>query len=135
VHRLHHHSHELVIQCVEVRLIPELGGEGFEGLSSVVLPAIETPVYKGLQATSQRSEQGGDGQGGGDDRKLRLLTCEGAEKPLEYHDAARIHRHQHHGEGTVDKRTIDQEVYLVETIAQDGNACGNGYAGEASDTD
>ena len=32
LHRLPHHAHQIVVQRFQVRLVPELGGEGFEGL-------------------------------------------------------------------------------------------------------
>src|SRR3712207_8639390 len=41
LHRLSYHPHKLGVQRVQVRLIPELGGEGLEGLGSVVLTRSE----------------------------------------------------------------------------------------------
>ena len=34
LHRLPHHPHQIAAQGVEVGLVPELGGEGLQGLSS-----------------------------------------------------------------------------------------------------
>jgi integrase len=41
LHGLLYHPHQIVAQGVQVRLVPELGREGFEGLCCVVLPTIE----------------------------------------------------------------------------------------------
>ena len=45
LHRLPDHPYQVVAQRVEVGLVSKLGGEGFESLSSVVLAAVEAPVY------------------------------------------------------------------------------------------
>jgi hypothetical protein len=39
LHGLSYHAYQFVIQCLEVRLVPEPGREGFKGLSRVVLLA------------------------------------------------------------------------------------------------
>ena len=41
LHRLPHHPDQVVVQRGQVCLVAQLGGEGFEGLSRVVLAAIE----------------------------------------------------------------------------------------------
>src|SRR3712207_8933922 len=56
LHRLPHHRHQVVAQGVEVRLVPELGREGFHGLGCIVLAAVETPVYEGLRSEEHTSE-------------------------------------------------------------------------------
>ena len=56
-HRLSHHANQIVVQCFEVRLVPQLGREGFQGPSSIVLAAVEALVYERLDATTQRGEQ------------------------------------------------------------------------------
>jgi hypothetical protein len=68
LHGLPYYTHQFSVQCLQVRLIPELGREGFEGLSSVVLPAVEASVDEGLDTVSEGSEQrryqeGGDYDG------------------------------------------------------------------------
>src|SRR5215212_12200943 len=58
LHRLPHNPDQILAQGVEVSPIPELGREGFQGLSSIVLPTVEVPIYKALDATPQRSKEG-----------------------------------------------------------------------------
>jgi hypothetical protein len=79
LHGLHHHTHQVVVEGFQVRLVPELGREGFQGLSRVVPAAVEAPIYEGLDAFSQRREQGRYDQGGRDDGQLRLVPGDGAE--------------------------------------------------------
>ena len=67
LHRLPYHSHQILLQRLEVRLVPELDGEGFQGLLCVVLPPVEAAVDEGLDATSQRVEQGSYRKGRDDD--------------------------------------------------------------------
>ena len=50
LHRFPDHPYEVIAQGIEVRLVSELGREGFQGLSSVVLLAVEAAVYERLYA-------------------------------------------------------------------------------------
>src|SRR5215211_2077671 len=52
LHRLPHHTHQVIIEGVQVRLVTQCGGEGFQGLPRVILPAVEAAVYKPLYAAS-----------------------------------------------------------------------------------
>jgi hypothetical protein len=67
LHRLPYHPHQVVAQGVQVCFVAQLGREGFQGLSCIVLAAVEAPVYEGLDATPQGGEQRGNDQGGDDD--------------------------------------------------------------------
>ena len=67
LHRLVYHSYEVVAQCIQIRLVSELGRQGFESLSGVVLLAVEAPVYEGLYATPQGIEESSNHEGGDDD--------------------------------------------------------------------
>ena len=69
LHRLPDHLQQIVAQSIEVRLFSELGGEALEGLSGIILLAVEAPVYERLYAPSQRVEQGGDHESRGHDRE------------------------------------------------------------------
>jgi hypothetical protein len=53
LHRLPYHTSKIVVQRLQVCLVAKPGGEGFQGLSCVVLPAVETAVDKRLNAASQ----------------------------------------------------------------------------------
>src|SRR5687768_11001039 len=48
LHRLPHHSHQIVAQSIEVRLVSKLGGEALESLSRVILSSVEAPIYERL---------------------------------------------------------------------------------------
>jgi hypothetical protein len=56
LHRLPHDSYKVAAQGVEVRLVTQLGGEGFQGLSSVILAAVEAPFYERLITAAFYSE-------------------------------------------------------------------------------
>jgi hypothetical protein len=56
LHRLPDHPHQFGVQRLKIGLLSQLGGEGFEGLSSIVLAAVEAPIYERLDAASQRIE-------------------------------------------------------------------------------
>jgi hypothetical protein len=44
LHGVPNQPYQIVAQGVEVRLVPEFGRVGFEGLSRIVLAAVEAPV-------------------------------------------------------------------------------------------
>jgi hypothetical protein len=46
LYRLPNHTHQVVAQGVQIRLVSELGREGLQGLGCVVLAAVEAPVYE-----------------------------------------------------------------------------------------
>src|SRR3712207_5092266 len=77
LHSLLNHSHDIVAQCIQVRLVSQFGRESFERLRGIVLPSVEAAVYKRLDAPPQRHEQRGYHEGGGDDDELRLLLLAG----------------------------------------------------------
>src|ERR671914_170080 len=66
LHSLPHHPYQVLAQGVEVRLLPELGGEPLKSLSCVILVAVEAAVYERLDAAPERAEQRGYCEGGGD---------------------------------------------------------------------
>jgi len=71
LHRLRYHPYEIVIERLQIRRVPELDGESFEGLPGVVFAPVEAPVYERLDASPQRIEQRSDDEGRGDDDGLR----------------------------------------------------------------
>src|SRR5215212_4376347 len=71
LHRLPHHSDEVVAEGSQVRFVAQFGREGFKGLSRIVLVAVEAAVYERLYALSQRVEESCDHEGGGYDGYLR----------------------------------------------------------------
>ena len=49
LHRLPHHTHQVIAQGVQVCLVSQFGGEGFKSLSSVVLATVEAASAASLQ--------------------------------------------------------------------------------------
>ena len=70
LHRLSNHAHQIVAKSVQIGLVPEFGRQSFEGLGSIVLAAVEATIYKRLDATTQRVEQGRDYEGRAYDAQL-----------------------------------------------------------------
>src|SRR5215212_2043645 len=101
LHGLPDHTFQIIAQGVQVGLLPELGRESLKGLSRVVLPAVEAPVYEALDAMSQGVEQSGYCQRRSHDPKLGCLTCERPEEFLKEHHATQVHRYQHRCERAV----------------------------------
>src|SRR5215204_6563739 len=116
LHRLSHHSYQVLAQGVHVRFVSQLGREGFQGLSGVVLPAVEAPVYKPLYAASQRREQCRYQEGGCHHCECGLLTREQDEEPLRHDDTAEVERHQCGGQRAVDEGAVYDDVYVVEAV-------------------
>src|SRR5829696_7077884 len=94
LHGLPYYTHQVVIEGFQVRLVPELGGEGFQGLSSVILPAVEASIYEGLDAPPEGGEQRRYQESGCNDREGELLTCERDEDPLQQNDAYEVEHDQ-----------------------------------------
>src|ERR671913_1532566 len=111
LHRLPYHTHQVVIEGFQVRLVLQLGGEGFEGLSGVVLTPVEAPVYKPLDAASQRREQCCYQEGGCHHCEGGLLAGEEDEHPLQHHDTAEVECYQHSGERTIGEGAVYEKVY------------------------
>src|SRR5215210_2156779 len=56
--------------------------------------------------------------------RVGLLAGEQDEDPLHQDDSAEVERHQRCGERSVDEGAVDDEVYLVEAVLEDGYAYG-----------
>src|SRR5919112_2886707 len=119
LHRLPYYTHQVVIEGFQVRLVLQLGGEGFQGLSSVILPTVEATVYKPLYAASQRREQCCYQEGGCHDCKGRLLPGERDEDPLQHYDAPEVECYQRGGERAVYQSAVYEDVYVVEAGLED----------------
>ncbi len=77
LHRFPYHPNQIVAQGVKIGLVPQLGREGFEGLSRVVLPTVEAPVDEVLGAAPQRVEQGCYHKGRSHNGELRKVPLAG----------------------------------------------------------
>jgi hypothetical protein len=59
--RLAYHAYQIFVQVLQIPLVPQLGGEGFQSLSGIVLLSVEAAVDERLDATTQRDKQGSYG--------------------------------------------------------------------------
>src|SRR5215211_5315521 len=126
LHCLPHHTHQVVIEGFQVRLVPELGREGFQGLPRVILPTVEAPVYEGLDSTSQGVEKCRYQECRCHYRQLRPASREPAESVLNGQYAAHVHSYQRHRQSAVDQGAVDDAVDVVEAVLEDSYGCGNG---------
>src|SRR5688572_23792526 len=130
LHGFPYYTHQVVIEGFQVRLVLQLGGEVFQSLPRVVLPAVEAPIHERLHPPAQRVEQGGYGQRRGNDGYLRFLTGERAEGVLHGDNTTKVEESQHRGERTVDEGTVYDEVYVVEAVPQHRDPDGSGQGDE-----
>src|SRR5918995_2428656 len=133
LYRLPHYGHQLGVQRVQVRLVAKPGRELFQSPPGVVLAAVEAPVDKGLNASSQRVEQGRYRERGDDHSELGLLLLAGQrpEEGLGRRDATEVHQRERAGERAVDEGAVYDDIYPVEPVAEDGYAHGYWQAHEA----
>ena len=118
------HFHQVFAQGIQVRLVSQPGVEGGKRLCGIVLPAVEAAIHERLHPLPQRAEQGGNDQGGGDDRQGGLLTGEDAQGTLQADQTPDVHQRKHRGGRSIDEGTVDDEIYVVEAIPQHGDAYG-----------
>lgn len=97
MHSLPYHPDEVIAECVEVGFVTQPRREGFQGLGSVVLSAVEATVDKALDAPPEGSEHRGDQECGSHDSKGGLLARESDEDILQHHDDAEVEGGQRGG--------------------------------------
>src|SRR5918994_132094 len=124
LHRLPDHRDQILAHGGEVCFVAQPGAERDQGRRRVVLPAVEASIYGDLYAASEGTEQGGNCQSGDydDELLLFLVSGEGAEGVLQGGYAPEVHQREHHGQRAVDEGTVDDHVYVVEAVAEDGDA-------------
>src|SRR5215213_10508891 len=79
LHGLPDYTFQITAQRFEIRLVPQLRGEGFQGLLCVVLTAVEAAVDEGLDAPTDWVEERRYREGGDHHGQLRLLLLSGEE--------------------------------------------------------
>src|SRR5215207_7432361 len=129
LHGLPYHSHQILIQRLEVRLVPQLDGEGFQGLPGVVLAAVEAAVNEGLDAPTHRVEERRYREGGDHHGQLRLLLLSGEEEEncLYRRHAPEVDGEKRGRERAVDEGAVYDDVYVVEAVLEDGDAHSERY--------
>jgi hypothetical protein len=63
LHRLPYRPYQIIAECAQVCFVAQLGREGFQGLSGVVLAAVEATVDKALNSPPERGKQSRDQEG------------------------------------------------------------------------
>src|SRR5215204_7416516 len=133
LHSLPYHTYQVLAQGVQVCLVAQLGREGFQGLPGIVLPPVETPVYERLYVPPQRGKYRRYQKGGRHDREGGPLARKGAESVLQTHHPSYVGRCQENSERAVDEGPVDEYVYLVEAVPQDGEAHRDRYHRQAQE--
>ena len=128
-HRLVDDRAEIRAERVQVDLVPEPRREGLERGSRVVAAPVETPVHDPLDpATGRPEERSRDERRAGDGEVV--AACQRAEDLLERDHDPEVEAGEQSCEGSVDERTADDDVQVVEVVAQDRYAGGYRQAGK-----
>ena len=61
---------------------------------------------------------------------MRFLPRQGAEEVLQSDNAPKIDENERRGERAIDEGAVDDDVYVVEAVAEDGYANSNVQAGD-----
>ena len=98
LHGLVDHGQQLGRQRIEIDLVAELGTECLDRPDRVVLATVEAAIHDGLDALSDRLEQGGHGEGGAGDGPARRLLAHLSEELAEDQDSADVASSEDGGE-------------------------------------
>src|SRR3981081_3864949 len=102
----------------EVDLIAEAHAEFIERARSVVAGAVKALIHDVLDARPERLEHRETPERGASDRDL-VAAGEGCDERLKDHNAAAEHATNHSRRSAVNERPVDDEVDVVEAVAQD----------------
>src|SRR5688500_688640 len=121
VERLGDHGRPVLGETVGVDLIPQPGGESVCDLLAVVRGTVESPINPTHDPTTQRTEEGGEGQGGGGDKERGLLADHTGGKP----DRPKaVYECQGAGHQRIGDGATDETVDLEQSVAEDGQCDG-----------
>ena len=115
LHRLPHNPHEVASQCLQVRLVAQLRREPF---CSVFLAVLEATVYERLDASPQGLNRAAISSVEATTARVDRSPVSAHKDPLQQYDDAEVEGDQRGGESTVDEGAVDEEVYVVEAVAQ-----------------
>src|SRR5829696_9738040 len=101
-------------------LTEALSREGFQCLSSIVLPTIKATIHYRLYSPPQGSKQRRDQKGRGHHSEGGLLASVGDEGSLQHYDTAEVEYDQSCRQSAVDEGTVYDNVYVVEAVPEDG---------------
>ncbi len=117
---------QVLAQLAQVHLAAEGGTEGFQGPGRVIFTTVEAMVDGGLDAMAQGLEEGSNDQGGDDDGDTAVLADDAPQERLQANDQANIDRRQDDRECAIDQGAVDDDVDIVEPVAQQGDPDGEG---------
>src|SRR5215218_3936157 len=118
LHRLGEHAEQLAVQAVDVHLVAQMGGEALERERGVVLVPVEAPVDHPLDPSARGPEQGRDRERRSGDCEARVLS-QRVDDQLQHEDGQQVGGAEQRGEPAVDERAVDDDVDVVEPVAQD----------------
>ena len=119
---------QLAAERVELDLVAQPRAEAGQRLRGVVAAAVEAAVDRRLDAGARGAEQRGDRQRRDRDREARLPDRE----PDQQHEPE-VGGAEQRGERAVDERAVDDDVDVVEAVAEDRDRGGErrGHAEQA----
>src|SRR6266699_6511647 len=118
LHRLLHHRQQALAQLVQVHLVAQGGTESGQGLSGVILAAVETPVNNPLDALAERLEQNVDRQRGEDNSHAVVLADDATQERLQANHQAHVNHRQDNSQRAIYKRAIDKHINIPQPVAQ-----------------
>src|SRR5713226_9961141 len=121
LHRLLYHRYQLFAQRVQVHFLAQRCTESRHDLGCIVFAAVEAAVNDPLKTMAQGLEQSRNCQRGDDDSHTAVLADDAPQQRLQANHQANVDYRQDDRERTIDQRAIDQAIYIIELVTQDGN--------------
>ena len=104
-----------------------LGGIGLFGVSwCAALVGGKVTIHEALYPVSYGIEEGADDQSGDYRAGQRVDVREGDQEIMERRVDGLEDDRKHHRKSAVDEGTVDDDVYVVEAVLEDGDAYGDG---------
>src|SRR5438105_2140511 len=122
LHRVLDDREDLCRYLIELNIVTEASAEGSQGAGGIVLAPIKAAVYEGLDAATQRMEQGGNGEGRDGNREPRSLTGYDAKERLKGHDSTHVQQGETRSQKGVNEGAVDQHIHVPQPVAQHGHA-------------
>src|SRR2546421_8245528 len=123
LHRLVDHYQQLFAQLVQINFTAQGSAKGSQRLLRVILMSIETAINEVLNSVAQGLNESSYCQcRDHNNHRLRSLPREQPDEALQSEDEAHVERYQDACQQDVYQRAIDQNINIVQTIAQDRSA-------------
>src|SRR5260370_41853982 len=108
----------MLAQLCQINLVTQGRAERRYRASRIILAAIEAAVDDGLNAMTKGLEEGRNDQGGDHNGSTVIGVDDAAQEGLQPDDAAKVYQDQYGCERAIHQRAVDQQVDVVEPIAQ-----------------